>query len=88
MISYKIYTENKNINSIRQIVKSYFPQGATLYEAQGIFENNVEDSLVIEVIVDQSREADIVTLAKDIKFFNKQRAIKVTSLQLRSDINL
>ena len=88
MICYRIYTENKNLHKIRSAVKSFFPQGATIYDTHGIFEGSIEESVVIELIVSQERETDVMNLAKDIKVLNEQIAVKITSVHLLSDITV
>lgn len=77
MTKYKIYTENKNIEAIRSMA-TIVGGNMTLYSVKGVFNFQSEDSLVIEVIGEDSLAQNVFLLAKQIKLFNKQEAVLVT----------
>ena len=73
---YRIYTENKNLEQIKEIVSKYFA-GYTIYRASGFWEKVEEQSIIIEILTnDQSL---ILAVAKEIKSYNKQQVVLVTS---------
>jgi hypothetical protein len=79
MVLYRLYTED--IKGTENLVSWGF-EGFTLIKAQGYWKGKVENSLVIEILVDtQNDEADakVFALADRIKACNKQESVLVTA---------
>ena len=78
MTRYRLYTERK-LNLRNLVTKAGF-QGATIYDTSGIWEGQVEESAIIELIADPTFENQmkIGILADTIKKVNKQDAVMLT----------
>jgi hypothetical protein len=78
MFTYRLYTEDKNRTRIRQLVSTSF-SSYTVYTGIGVWKDNAELSLVIEII---STELSTLSLLKHIaniiKEENQQQAVLVT----------
>ena len=76
---YRIFTEDKKQKNIETIVNKYFP-GFTIYKGQGFWRCQKENSLVIEIITDDT-DIKINKIAKEIKTKNKQQAVLVQKIK-------
>ena len=81
---YRIYTENKNLEGIKEILNRAF-QSYTLLEGVGIWRGVQEKCLVVEILNDIT-PAYLEIVATDIKFLNKQEAILLTVSEIESKL--
>ena len=65
---YRIFTENKNHKEIEKIVSKYF-EGFTLIKSEGYWRLQKENSLIIEIVTDDTDKL-INDLAGEIKETN------------------
>lgn len=79
----RILTENKNYQDIVKLVDKYF-SGAIIIKADGLWQGQIEHSLVIEISIDHNEQSDIEHLAFAIKKHNEQDAVLVQYLQCES----
>ena len=81
MIKYRIYTQNKRLKWIKQVLNEFF-DGYTIYKTEGYWKGITERSIVIEIIVPDNqfrwRELQIRTLVSMLKGYNKQKSVLVT----------
>ena len=82
-MTFKIYTENKNLDKVIQLASNRFP-GFTLYKTIGVWQGKAENSIVIEIVntgerSDGSVELIVHALAEDIRVLNEQDAVLVTA---------
>lgn len=82
-VCYRIYTENKNLTTLKEIISRRF-LSYTLLEAKGIWNRQEEESLIIEIIGEEVREFEINQMAKEIKACNQQEAVLITKGQIES----
>ena len=83
---YRIYTEAKNVDGIKNLVKFYF-DGATIYMTDGFFEGRSEKSLVIEVIISGlTTDSKIKTFAEFLKNSNEQKSVLITRTEVEVEI--
>lgn len=82
-ICYRIYTENKNLTTLKEIISRHF-LSYTLLEAKGIWNRQEEESLIIEIIGEEAREGEVNQVAKEIKAYNQQEAVLITKGQVAS----
>ncbi len=75
---YRIYTENKNYEQVKKLV-AYHLQGATIIKAEGFWQGQWEQSLVIEVC-NPLAGGNVYNLADCIKELNKQDTILVIKI--------
>ncbi len=75
---YRIFTENKNHKAIEKIIAKYF-EGFTLLKGNGFWRLQKENSLIIEIVTDDTDKL-INDLAKEIKEANKQQAVLVQKI--------
>ena len=75
---YRIFTENKNQNAIEKIVNKYF-EGFTLIKSEGYWRLQKENSLIIEIVTDDTDKL-INDLALEIKTVNNQEAILIQKI--------
>jgi hypothetical protein len=80
-ISYRIYTEDKNRQAIKNIVSEKF-DGFTLYPCLGYWQGAEEASIVIEIITTcpamKDDEDKVLRVANKIKLVNEQQAVYIT----------
>lgn len=82
MICYKIYTERKNIEWLKDIVAENF-SGFTLYHTVGHWKRIEELSVTIEIITDNpAAEHYLQLIALKIKGYNKQESVLITKSEL------
>ncbi len=74
---YRIYTENKNYEQVKKLVTQYL-QGATIIKAEGLWQGQWEQSLIIETF--QLFGGGVFGLADAIKKLNKQDATLVIEI--------
>ena len=77
MIRYRLYTEDKGIDSLASLVSEHF-DGFTIVKSLGYWKGQPEESLIIEIIGDESDEKTIKYIAKRIKKLNAQEAVYLT----------
>jgi hypothetical protein len=89
---YRIYTEAKNVDGIKNLVKFYF-DGTTIYMTDGFFEGQSEKSLVIEVILDREwgdgphpNYSKVRTFAEFLKNSNEQKSVLITRTEVEVEI--
>jgi len=83
MQKYTIYTENKNLDKIENILnKSIIIKGYTIINTQGYWQGLKENALKIEILLepcDKFNYTNILkTVCKKIKAVNKQKAVLLT----------
>lgn len=77
---YRLYTEDKNRETVKEIVSKYF-DGYTLLSGEGVWKGNEEKSLVIEIYtLDHNAEHVIQKIADEIEIRNEQESVLVVSL--------
>ena len=72
MIRYTLYTERKE--NLPELVSRYF-DGATLYDAQGLWQKVLELSAAIVILGSEEDESRVLDLAATIKRENEQQAL-------------
>lgn len=84
---YRIYTEQKNLKWICQVVSEKFP-GFTVYKTVGYWQGKPEKSVMIEIIAGNMDGAEyyIRQLCLKIKGYNCQAEVLYTKQELRSEI--
>jgi len=75
---YRIFTERKNEEEIEKIVSKYY-EGFTLIKSEGFWRLIKENSLIIEIVTEDSDKL-INDLAKEIKAANNQEAVLVQKI--------
>jgi G:T-mismatch repair DNA endonuclease (very short patch repair protein) len=76
MIRYRIYTED--VNGTADIVKNYF-HSFTMYRTAGCFKDHDENSLVIELLLDDIHWLNYIKrVCRDIKLSNHQEEVMLT----------
>ena len=76
---YRIFTENKNLKEIEAIVSKYY-EGFTLLKSEGFWRLQKENSLIIEIVTDDSDKL-IEDMAKEIKTANNQEAVLIQKIK-------
>ena len=76
-IRYRLYTEYCHTRHIAGIVKKYF-SSFSMFSGIGHYENNKERCLVIEIIDDGKKLADVKTICQEINVANYQACCLVT----------
>ena len=76
---YRIFTEDKNQSGIEGVVSKHFP-GFTIYKAEGFWRLQKENTLVIEIITEDT-DAKINRVAQDIKLLNRQEAVLIQKVK-------
>lgn len=84
-IRYKLYTEDKNIQGIMDLLDQYF-SGYTLIPGNiGVYKGQTEKSLVIDIVTDLSMEEKVRELARDIVRVNIQASVLMTKEYIESE---
>ena len=78
---YRIFTEDipENRHAIESIIGKYF-EGFTLVKSKGFWRLQKEDSLIIEIVTDDT-DALISQLAREIKTANSQEAVLIQKIK-------
>ena len=76
---YRIFTENKNHKEIEKIVSKYF-EGFTLIKSEGYWRLQKENSLIIEIVTDDTDKL-INDMAGEIKKANNQEAVLIQKIR-------
>lgn len=77
---YRIYTEDKNRETIEQIVGAHM-DGYTLIPCSGVWKGSHERSLIIEIVTDRLDAPTVVkAIAQEIKTANEQEAVMIAAL--------
>jgi hypothetical protein len=84
MKTYRIYTENKNLEGIKKILNRAF-ESYTLLEGVGIWKGTEEKSLIIEVL-SRINKGYFEIVADDIKELNNQQAVLLTVSEIESNL--
>lgn len=77
MILFRIQTEDKNRESIEELISDFF-DGFTILSGTGYWKSDKEDTLVIEVIGPEDIRANIEHCADIIRKSNNQECVLVT----------
>lgn len=78
---FRIYTEDKNRDTIKGIVGKFF-DGYTLLSGEGMWKGTSEPCLVIEIVTDHKGSNGMVNrIAEDIKRANQQEAVLVAHVK-------
>ena len=80
---YRIYTENKNKRDILALASGFFP-GFTVFEGQGYWQGEAENSLVLEIVAPKTKRGEVESLARIIKEANGQEAVLLQELKNNS----
>lgn len=81
MKSFKIYTENKNEDYIKELLNVAF-DGFTVIHTKGFWKGQEEDALCIEIFTDNATL--IKAISKKIKHYNNQDAILITESEVKA----
>ena len=81
---YRIYTENKNLDGIKDILNRNF-KAYTIFFGVGVWEGIEEKNLTIEIIGENFDIAVEVT-AGTIKIFNNQQAVLLAVSEIESKL--
>jgi len=77
---YRIYTEDKNRDTIRTIAGTYF-DGYSLIPCEGVWKGKGEKALIIEIVVQApSARKRVTQMATAIKSRNKQEAVMIVAI--------
>ena len=82
-IAYKLYTENKNIELVEDLVGRYF-DGFTIRQGAGYYKGLKEGSLTIEVMGNEEDGVKVKRLAAKIRDANDQDCVLMTKEVLAS----
>lgn len=84
---YRLFTEDINRDLIKTIANSYY-EAYTLLTGTGTWHGTEEDSLLLEVIGDDTPEeaARFTNLARAVKMANSQEAVLIQSVANNSQI--
>jgi len=86
MKTYRIYTEDKNRECIIALTVKKF-DSFTVYNAQGYWKGQAEDSLVIEIIdEDKDIRYRVNTLAYEIKILNQQEGVLIQIVNCETEL--
>lgn len=85
MITYRIYTEDKNTVEIEALLDTHF-DGYTVLNARGRWKGQSENSLVIEIIGDAVKYDTVKFVVKQIKKLNRQEKVLVTVSQIEGEL--
>lgn len=78
MFRYRLYTENKNIDRLHELIGSSF-DSYTVFAGQGVWHGGKELSIVFELILEGSSVLSLLKqTANIIKEENQQQAVLVT----------
>jgi hypothetical protein len=80
---YRIFTENKNLETVEKIVSRHFT-GFTILKADGYWKLIKEGSLIIEVTDPKIKREAVNKLAAEIKEANTQEAVLVQEIKNHS----
>jgi len=87
MLKVSLYTETKP--NLAELVSKYF-DGATLIQAKGLWKGNLEDSTIIQIVLDRdevySQGDDIDKLVQNIISLNNQEAVLVEYQRVESSL--
>jgi hypothetical protein len=85
---YRILTENKNKIQVLRLAKKHFRmlKGYTVYEGAGYWKGIRENCIIIEIddCSYPTVEAEVYYLAREIKVLNRQTAVLVQKIPLKS----
>ena len=84
MKTYRIYTENKNLEGIKDILNRNF-KAYTIFYGVGVWEGIKEKNLTIEIIGEKFDIA-VEVMARTIKILNNQQAVLVTVSEIESKL--
>lgn len=76
---FRVFTEDVNRPKIEEIAGKFF-HAFTMMPAQGVWNGQKENSLVIEVIGDKRLEEPVNLMAQEIKLANRQESVLVQRL--------
>lgn len=84
-IRYKLFVgEPATIEEVTKAV-AHFMDGATIYEARGLWKGNTERSIVVEILMEDNHDdLDIRTLALALKHRFNQECVLVTRDEIRA----
>ena len=74
---FRIYTENKKLWDIERLTSQYF-EGATIYTGRGIYDGEIEESCIIEILYDGGCLKKVVQFADELKKLNNQKMVLIT----------
>lgn len=77
---YRICTENVNQNKIEKIVSKLF-DGFTIVKGTGFWKRQKENSLIVEIVGDESDLNKVKSIASEIKVINDQDAVLVQRIE-------
>lgn len=78
MFRYRLYTENKNIDRLHELIASSF-DSYTVFAGQGVWHGDKELSIVFELILEGNSVLSLLKqTANIIKEENQQQAVLVT----------
>lgn len=87
MKRYKLYTEDKNLDTLTALFKSNF-ESFSFFKQTGVWKGQSEPSVVFEVIVasDPIVSQRLQAITDSIKSFNKQETILITIEDLEVEL--
>lgn len=86
MTKYTIYTENKNIEGIKKILKTFkIIEGYTLINTTGYYQGQQEKALKIEILFTKHNNWTIKIVCNKIRELNNQEAVLYTVEQIKAE---
>jgi hypothetical protein len=81
---YRIYTEKKSLDKIRNLLNVCF-ECYTIIEGQGTWKSKGEKSVIIELLLNGDvNEKRVYAVADSIKVLNKQEAVLITAQEIET----
>ncbi len=80
---YRIYTEDVNRHRVESIASEHF-DSFTVLQSTGFWKGSREESIVLEIVGDDSDQPQVIACAQAIKDANQQDAVLVQALQNES----
>lgn len=87
-MKYQLYTENKNLGTLKTVIASHF-EGATLKTGnEGLWRGVWEKSVEVEILTDTDETEKVQALVNDIKYLNSQESVMVVITKCNTPIFL
>jgi hypothetical protein len=77
---YRLYTEDKNRETIKEIVGKYF-EGYSLIPCDGVWKGASEKALIVEIVVQPPSSNAVERIAREIKEANRQETVMVVTIE-------
>jgi uncharacterized membrane-anchored protein YitT (DUF2179 family) len=85
---WRIYTEKKNTRMVENLLNIYY-KGYTLIKATGYWKGEKENSLIVEILLNESgtnlNRDNLQKIADEIKRFNDQQTVLITCQNINTE---